>query len=424
MRSRRFLALFLLLSLAGGAARAQQGWRLEPLLRLGDRVGELTLPATGYFRVGMLNDAGQLLTVAKGPGAADLLLQLGAGTATPLVAPGWAAPGGTWSAAVSPRSPVSLNQEGNAVFAAEVDVEGASLLGTFRWDRAAGKILPVALPGMPAGPDHVLERGGGATPVLNNRNEIALVAGVRSAAGTLADGIFLARDDTLAPVALPDGALPDGTLERAAAPSINDAGAVAFLATKRGDRSGSPSAYLWDGATTRLLLAPGMTAPERAPFYHVESVRLNLPLPGALLLAHASNDHSRHDPRLTVPPLSLYRWVDGTLTPLVRIGQNMPGGGRLWTIEPGGVSPMNAAGEVAILARLLNEQIGLYLCRANGALVLLLKPGSTTPFGRVAAVGSAGGSSGVALNDRGQIAVTLKIGRDPETLYLLTPTGR
>lgn len=41
-------------------------------------------------------------------------------------------------------------------------------------------------------------------------------------------------------------------------------------------------------------------------------------------------------------------------------------------------------------------------------------------LGRVASVGS-GGSTGVALNNAGQIAVTVKIGKAPETLYLLSP---
>lgn len=64
---------------------------------------------------------------------------------------------------------------------------------------------------MPAGPGGVLERGGGIAPVLNNRDEIALVAGVRDAAGGIEDGVFLAaRDGALTPVALPDGALPEG----------------------------------------------------------------------------------------------------------------------------------------------------------------------------------------------------------------------
>lgn len=422
MKPIRILALLPLLLLAAGIARAQEGYRLQPLLRLGDRVGGLPIRSPGYFHVGALNDAGHLLVVARS-GNGEALLQLGEGAPIALVTPGGEAPGGKWSPSVRPRSPASLNQAGNAVFAAEVAAGRVGEPGTYRWDRETRRITPVAVRGMPALQSQPIELAGGPTPVINNRDEIALVASIRNAAGRLAEGVFLAgRDGALLPVALPGGPLPDGAIERALAPSLNDTGQIAFLAYKQWARSRSPSAYLWEAGALRLLLAPGMAAPEGAPFSHVESVRLNDPHPGALVVAHASHDHAHHDPRAPLPPMSLYHWVDGAFIPIARIGQEMPGGGRLVGIEPRGVSPMNARGEVAFLALLPNRATGLYLRRADGTLTLLLKTGQTTAAGRVDGVGrGSGASTGVALNNRGQIAVTLKIGRAPDTLYLLTP---
>jgi hypothetical protein len=58
----------------------------------------------------------------------------------------------------------------------------------------------------------------------------------------------------------------------------------------------------------------------------------------------------------------------------------------------------------------------------EGTLSLVVKSGTTTNVGTIAHVGQASGKSwGVALNRKGEVALTLRAGRGPDTLALLTP---
>src|SRR5205807_3598486 len=102
------------------------------------------------------------------------------------------------------------------------------------WDFRTQKVTALARKGDVVGSGALLEQGGGAVPTLNNSGEVALVAKVRSAAGSARDGVFfVGRDRTVLPVALPDQVMPDGSrIIEAGCTTINNAGVIAFLARR------------------------------------------------------------------------------------------------------------------------------------------------------------------------------------------------
>jgi hypothetical protein len=129
-------------------------------------------------------------------------------------------------------------------------------------------------------------------------------------------------------------------------------------------------------------------------------------------------------------PFGLYRFADGTISPLVVPGQEMPGGGRFKDLVfPWGyyaVSAANDAGQHAFEAVLAEGSQAAYRLDADGKLSLILKSGANTelaPFTGFGPAGSPNNSTGISLNNRGQVAMTVKIAGGPDTVVLLTPTG-
>jgi hypothetical protein len=112
----------------------------------------------------------------------------------------------------------------------------------------------------------------------------------------------------------------------------------------------------------------------------------------------------------------------------------MPGGGRLVDI-PGfgeGVSWGNRSGQHAFLATLSDGTRGAYLIDAAGAISLILKEGMATNAGTVTALAPfttfrsftgpvAGASFGIALNNRGQVALPVQLDGSANAVLLLTP---
>src|SRR5207247_4086206 len=139
------------------------------------------------------------------------LIQYSDGKFTPIAAAGRAGPLGTWRKDLLFYDPASMNQRGNVVFSALHLVGGEPVSeGTFLWDAHAQQVSPVALTGMPATQDLTFQDGGDWSPVINNRDEIAFPATVKSGTGkSLGFGIFLhAVDGKLQSVVLPGQALP------------------------------------------------------------------------------------------------------------------------------------------------------------------------------------------------------------------------
>jgi hypothetical protein len=416
-----------LVLLAPGAARAQTSYKIQPILRAGDTVGDGSIQVGTYLGVGALNDNGQMVVDVQ-PAGNQAVLQFTDGKFTPVLVGGTDAPGGEWPQGVGTWEPISMNQRGNIVIAAQAMIGGENSSGSFLWDYAAQKMTAVALKGMPAVNDLPFEDAGGWAPVINNNDEIALVAKMKNAAGKLRDTLFFRdREGKLTPVVLPGQDLPNGgKVDRAWLPSLSDAGVVAFLA-KRTDQSGL-GAYQWEQGTITPLLTIDADTPGGGKITNVRGIWVNSKNRNVLLLAVITANNTLAQ--------GLHLLAGGQLIPVAVPGQEMPGGGTLQNIQgapdeswPTGVSHANAAGQHAFLARLEDNSTAAYLMDADGKLSLLLKSGTTTDLGQITRLGrgsTANGSfsNGIGLNSKGQVALSVDIAGGPTTLVLLTPTAR
>jgi hypothetical protein len=414
----RFLTLIFCLVLpVHDSARAETLYDIQPIVRVGDRVGNVLI--SGEFEIGALNDLGQLVFVTRDASGSQVLFHFSKGRLTPLVAGGEAGPIGTWPRLLSIAGPVSMNQQGTVVFT-PLDLATAAPLGTFLWDDQARMVEPATLKGMPAAQNLVFEIAGGLTPAINNRGDIALVAQVRDTVGAVRDGIFvLGADGQVRPVILSGQVLPDGRqLLGACCPSINDAGAVGFLATRQGDTF--LSAFLWEpqpvgvpGKITPVAVI-GADAPGGGKFAYVDGVWGNNRNRSVLVMSSLDEPEGQR---------GIYRFADGRLTSVVVPGQPMPGGGSFTTghrHDP--ISFANDLGQHVFVTQLEEGATAAYRIDADGQLALIVKSGMTTPLGRITQVGQGTGSiEGVGVNNRGQVALTVKVDGGPDTLVLLTP---
>jgi hypothetical protein len=418
MRVNRWIACVATLALlAPGVAWAQTIYKLQPIVKSGDQIADVQIKAGGDLELSALNDAGQIAFVTENgnPKGSELLIQYDNGQFIPIVVAGRAAPapGGKWPAGVSVISLVGMNQLGNIVFRTG-DGEG-----TYLWDFKAQKVTPIALKGMPAVNNLTFETGGDSFSAINNSNEVALVAGVRNAAGEVYPGVFfLGRDSKLLPVTLPDQDLPGGRkVLLAQLPSINDAGVVALQVQRVGDDG--DSAFMWENGTLTPLAVAGTDAPGGIKFDAIGRAWVNNKNRNVTMIGW------------TGVKKGLYLFTDGKFQPVAAPGQEMPGGGKLQTIYNLGtipalyyVSSPNDAGQQAFVATLDDGSRAVYLADADGKLSLVLKQGATTDAGKITSIGAAGtvpGSSGVGLNNKGQIALTVQIEDGPATIVLLTP---
>lgn len=412
-----------LLLLVPGPSRADTTYRIQPILRLGDPVGSLRID--GHFDIGTLNDRGQIIFVTEDPDGAEVLLQYADGKITPIVVGGTEAVpfGGQWGTNNGIEAPVSMNQLGNVVFATDLTVGDDTDIKTFLWDYQAQKLTIVAHKGMRADQNRTLETGGSATPVINNRNEIALVAAVRNAAGQVQDGVFLfGQDGKLQPVAVPDQMLPDGgQIVRADEATLSDAGAVAFLVRRQGNGAEMESAYMWENGTLTPVALVGQNAPGGGKIAAVWGALVNNKNRSVVVAARLNNSKG---------PDALYRFADGKLTPVAVPGQTMPGGGKFKTLQSDrdGIGFANELGQHPVLAILDDQSTALYRLEPDGQLALILKSGATTDLGKITHVGvpvppKEPEGVGAGLNAGGQVAVNVKINGGATTLVLLTPSA-
>jgi hypothetical protein len=434
MRSPYLAALVAGLTLlAPVTTRAQSLYKIQPIVKLGDRAGDVVLPSSSSydFFPGQVNDSGQLLTDVGGfyVGTPELLLQQVDGQFLTIAAPGLDSPIGKWPQDVAFLAPYagSMNQHGNVVFTPWTP--GSGVLGTFLWDLQGRRLTAVTLKGMPAGNDLVFTEGGGNVSVINNRDEIALVAQVKGTSGPAASALFFrSPDGRLQPILLPGQELPGGGAVQSDTllghlPSLNDAGAVAFLARRKG--ASQNSAFRWEGGTTIPLLTTGSPAPGGGKITSVSSVFVNNKNRSVLLTAGVDGSH-RH---------GVYLIKDGSLIPAAVPGQAMPEGGQLATVQANlvyppdrciGVSAANEAGQHVFLATLADKSTALYRVDADGSLSLVVKSGTVTEWGTITSIGQTGtssGSYGVGFNSHGQVLVSLRFDGGVPTLALLIPTA-
>jgi hypothetical protein len=420
----------LLVLLAHSATWAQTTYKIQPIVKVGEPAGDVLLPPDYRIAIGGLNDRGQILFEAGSVVAAkpELLLQYADGKITPIVMAGRDAPTGKWpnDVLVAWPTPSRMNQRGNVVFTTLRIQGGVPFTGTYLWGYQARKVTPVLLKGMPAGQNLTFTAPGGFSPAINNRDELALVSFLSSGAGLF----FRGQDGALLPILISGQELPDGRKvvqnngRPAFVPSLNDAGAVAFLAQRQGEKQSS--AYLWEQGTITPLVGVGAEAPGGGKITSVSQVLVNN-RNRRVVLAAASDGSPHH---------GIYGWVEGQLTPVAVPGPEMPGGGKFRTLHgldfsffaggarSYGISAANEAGEHVFLAELEEGSTAAYRMAADGKLSLILRSGMTTELGQITAVPNVGGL-GVAgaLNTQGQVALTVRIDGGPDTLVLLTPTG-
>jgi hypothetical protein len=431
MRCLRYAVLGagLLLATSGAARPANLPYKIQPIATLGDTVAAVPLPKNGTFFLGRLSDDGQILfDVSDGP--TDRLIHYAGGEFTPIGFPGGDGPIGKWPKSFFGFGPgaESMNQSGQVVFAAGSGVGGPAL-GTFLWDSKTASSTSVAMKKMPAASGLTFTEPGGFVPVINNRSEIALVAGVSGTGVPFGSGLFFRKaDGSFQTVLLPGQALTGGgktQTDNWLQPSINDAGQVAFLTRRQGDRQNS--AYLWESGALTPVLVVGTNLPGIGKVHGVSSVLLNNQNASMLVTATIEGaDVARH---------GLYSIVGGTVSPVAAPGQTMPDGGTFRTMNsfssgPNGegvsldVSAANAAGQHAFIASLDGGATAAYLVDADGKLSPILRSGAVTDLGTITSLGS--GTSGginVSLNSQGQVLLVASIDKGPKTLLLLTPAA-
>jgi hypothetical protein len=259
---------------------------------------------------------------------------------------------------------------------------------------------------------------------------------VKDAAGSLRSGVFyVAPNGSITPVAVPGQTLPNGRKIAAAEdPSINDFDTVAFLARPEGETR--YSAYSWQQGLITPIASPGpgrigiaADTPAAEGFDAITGVRVSTSYYDVLVGARLPGSHNA----------GLYRYRLGKKPLAVAVpGKPMPGGGVFQSLlDPqqglSAVSYPNQLGQHAFLATIAEAgmtRTAAYLVDETGNLSLILKSGMMTDIGPVVNVGlatrllSGSGSSGIGLNSKGQVALTMKISDAPNMIVLLTPTSR
>jgi hypothetical protein len=425
-RSRGLLTLIGgLLLISAAAVRADTLYKIEPIFKGGDKLGNAQARSDVSILVGALNDAGQIAFFADWN-----LAQYADGKITSVTSLGGPWPPGLgyfWSL-------ISMNEAGEVVFV-PADFDGAPVdgnpppIGTYLWDPKAREVTAVATKGMPVGRGLTIEAPGYTCPVINNRDELAFPSYVKNAAGGVQQGIFFrGQDHQVTPVAVPDQPLPDGTsVVRAAFPSLNDAGVIAFVVRPSNHPTGRPTAaFLWEkGAISKIAGIPA-DAPggEKIGAYFRPFVNNH---DGSVLLTVSLN---AADPNSG--PFAFYRWSAGKLAPVLVPGQEIPGG-KLQTVFGGAeaASFPNDAGQQVFLARLEDGSTAAYLLDLDNSIHLVLQTGGSTELGHVTSIADDSGGGvglnnpdiGAGLNNKGQVALPVRFDKGPWTLVLLTPAA-
>jgi hypothetical protein len=400
-----------LLFVSSGIAQAQTRYQIETIVRLGERAGDTLLPASAKLLAGGLNDSGRLLFVV-GSDSGDRLFQYADGQFILIAAGGLDGPIGKWPKPFGANlHQYNINQSGDVVFIGyRLPI---TVLGTFLWEAKTRTLTAVVLKDMPATDDLTFTIPGGIpVPAINNPGDIVLIGTVKGPTTPAGNAVFfLGHDHQLKPVLLTGQELPGGGQAASSdmyRPSITDSGAIAFVTQRRGQGAGH-SAYRWEQGTLTPLLLVGTDVPEVGKIADVR-----------LVVANNQNRDVLVSARVAGSGEGLYRVAEGKILPVAVPGQEMPDGGKLKSVN-GDYQARHAsqAGEHAFRAALEDGTAAIYQVDAAGNLSLVIKSGTPTALGTITGIVS---DSPAVLNSKGQVALTVQIDKGPDTLVLLTPT--
>jgi hypothetical protein len=405
---RLVLAVGVLVLASRSIQAADPAYKFQPIVKLGDTVGDLKLREGGYFWVGSINDSGQIAFLAQDSAGGDMLFQYSEndGQFIPIVVGGRDAPGGKWPRGVGINSPVQTNEQGDLVFGTL-----SSPINTYRWSRQSGQVSIVAAKGMPAVNDLTFATGGDdAMAAINDAGEVVFQATVKDASGsTLRAVFFLDRNGKLALVALSGQTVPGvGTIQVRAGSyggnvlTINNGGVIGFQARRPGDKS--DSVFVWENGTITPVALAGADAPGGGKF--------------AILIGPIVNNKNRNLVLFGCLDASTPRWgvyglVGGHLVTICVPGQEMPGGGKYLG---GAGTSVNISGENAFRVQLEGGDVGVYRYGAGGNLSLITKASELNA--QVVLPNSAG----IAINSKGEVVLPVRFTGDKvDTLILLKP---
>jgi hypothetical protein len=392
-------------------------------------------PIGNFFAIYQMNDHGQILLVTETQESNhhQVMGVLANGQFTPIAAGGGPSPDGkTWPTTIGSFGYAEINESGNVAFV-PADGTGNSL-GVYFWDATKHAVNRLATPETPATSDLAFASGGkDGGAALNNRDEVAFVAPVKGASGSVSEGVFLRRaDGHIDSVVLPGAALPGqggqfrsglaGTGSFASNPvapilGLTDAGQVIFWAFGTGIKPSAQltnSVYRWENGTIRLLADSGTVIPGLGTS------------PGFI----SPGPNNQNDEVLLYPWIpstggvgGLLLWEQGQLVPVLLPGQTLPGGGQY---KAGGIPDWNrpnALGQYPFAVNFTENGkpgSGAYLVGADGKLSLIARTGMTTPLGTLTRIWPP--LNGIGINRQGQVALAAQIDNGPVVLLLLTPT--
>jgi hypothetical protein len=361
----------------------------------------------------------------------------------------------------------TLNDEGDAGFVFLLQPAGAPYgvnAGVYRFSHTIQTVTPVVVPGVTPVPGGGVFAGAFFAPALNNRGDLWFAGIIPTDQGVhipgedypgVGLGIFRAdRSGHISSVVRPGDAAPGGGRFDLAGgagsgPWVNDAGDAAFIGHIAGEEARVPgfppqaelisalaSLYLRDGATgqIRSVVHAGDPAPGGGVFRQVNFPQINsrgdVLFAGDLTPAPGANQ-----------VIGVFLDSGGTIVPIARPGDAMPGGGHLVTASiVGGNISLNNRGDVVFNAVLDTDvdhdgtlDTGLFQW-SHGQVSLLARTGTVLPgvgtvhdlvMGEIVTPPppTLVPNSGAASNDRGQVLFGARLTDDRSVMLLLTPTG-
>jgi hypothetical protein len=393
---------------------------LIPAVETGDFVGDTEIASLESGASGPSQNGYTVFMGRDGSGA-PALAQYANGNVTEIAAVGGPAPGGgTWVFLSEPASysRLSMNDRGEVVFSGRALAAGAPVskasFGTFRWDPQTQKITPVAVTGMQLGAHLTLDGSGLVSPAINNRGQVLFEAFGKDDAGNSVDGLFLLdQNQNPQTVALKGQSLPGGDQIRYIFNAVlNDTGVVAFWGLRQSD--GKQAVYQWaNGAITPTGVVVGGDAPGGGKFKLIDEVRLNRVNEKVLVAARTDKLQG-----------GIYLYANGQLTAVAAPGQALPDGAKCSGYSLAAqVSRSNAAGQLCFITTRTDGSTAAYRLEPDGGLSLVLKSGTLAGTSRIDQVGTSQGmADGVAINGKGQVAVTALVNKR-DAILLLTPAS-